>query len=79
MKARFITRCGCTRDMENIPFPPNREIVIPLRPEMSLFHMHILNNSDDMNRPRLGVRIFEFYGMAGDVAEYVETREQRRS
>lgn len=81
MKAILRTRCGCTREMQ-IPYPPNREIYLPLSPKASWFHLEMAAQRQDVyDRSNIGVRVFEIYNeprSGQDYAQYVETREQRR-
>lgn len=81
MKAVLRTRCGCTREMQ-IPYPPNREIYLPLSGKMSWFHVEMdAQRQDVFSRANLGVRVFELYNVprnGDDYAEYLETKERRR-
>jgi hypothetical protein len=72
MEVTLRTRCGCERKM-NLPLPLPREIVLPLTPKNSWFHMRMDNDDLDYSRPRLGVRVFEQY----DDHLFIETKEQR--
>lgn len=74
MTATLYTRCGCSRTMQ-IPYPANPRILVPLRPERSLFHMMEVNDDDDISKPSLGVRTFELYAQNGNTAEYIESTE----
>lgn len=73
MKAILQTRCGCSREM-SIPWPPNPEIIIPLRTDWSKCWF---NEDQISSHVTQQVRRFTFvraYGQQGPfgTAEYME-------
>jgi hypothetical protein len=73
MRARLITRCNCEREMV-ITSPPPPYILVPIRTSDSLFHLQQLTD-DDLTKPNFGVRQFDYYGMSGSVADYLESHQ----
>jgi hypothetical protein len=74
MKAVLTTLCGCTKEMV-IPFPPQREILIPIRSD----RMRVWFDEDAPPPDRVAIRVrrFELRRHTGPygTAEYVERAE----
>lgn len=68
-KATLRARCGCWKHMD-IPFPPNRELLVPLKPRpVSL-------NQDDLAQPRMEIRRFELTDYKGGKDAWADYEER---
>jgi hypothetical protein len=71
VKAILTTRCGCTREM-SIPYPPQDEILVPLRTDWS----SVWFNEDQPPAIPIGARRFVLHRWDGHspygTVEYLE-------
>lgn len=72
MRATLVTRCNCRRDM-NIPYPPQRFIIIPLRDDVRSVWF---NENEPPSTPFYQTRRFELKRDDGPygLAEYMEVK-----
>lgn len=53
-KATLVTRCGCWKHVD-VPWPPNKELIVPLKPRQSAS----VHQSEGPSKPFMETRRFE--------------------